>query len=100
MGRSTLSWEQKSAEDSGMRTMTAAEMETTDRRVELLVDEHVAEVTTLPKGRKGLWGALAFTATPGMASRALPSTDSALLGARSESMFDYDPAMAVRLAPA
>lgn len=80
-----------------MRTMTTAELDpTADHRVERLVDDHMVEPTVLPKGRKGLWGALAVAVAPRITERALPRTDAGAVGA-TRSMFDYDPALAVRL---
>jgi len=64
-----------------------------DRRVERLVDDHMVAPTAAPRGRKGLWGALALTVTPRISERALPLTDTSAVGATT-SMFDYDPALA------
>ncbi len=86
-------------DSSHMRAMTDAEMgATTDRRVEQLVDANVAEVTTLPKGRKGLWLALAVSMTPRITERSIPEIEVAPLGCdEPTSMFDYDLDEAVRL---
>ncbi len=52
----------------------------------------------VPSGPKGLWGALASASTPSIGARALPVSDTALLGAVPAGvMFDYDPALAVSL---
>jgi hypothetical protein len=67
-----------------------------DHRVERLVADHMVEPTVVPRGRKGLWVALADTVTPRIAERSLPLADAALVGATT-SMFDYDPALAVDL---
>jgi hypothetical protein len=84
-----------------MQLLTESELGATrDHRVERLVDQHMVEVTTIPRGRKGLWGALADVAAPRLADRALPLTDAMLVGTVAVSMFDYDPAIAVRLEPA
>jgi hypothetical protein len=78
--------------------MTDAELgATTDRRVEQLVDAHMAEVTTVPHGRKGLWLALAVSLTPRIAERSLPDVELAMLRSESTSMFDYELDDAVRL---
>ena len=55
------------------------------------------EVTAVPHGRgTGLWGALALVAAPALLERALPATDMSRLGL-SDTMFDYDLALAVDL---
>ena len=79
-----------------MRVMTADEMAAGDRRVEHLVDANMIEVTMVPRGRKGLWGALAITVTPRIVERALPLTDTSTVGIGT-SMFDYDLDDVIRL---
>ncbi len=64
--------------------------------VDQLVDHLVAVPTAAPRGRKGLWGALAVAVTPRIAERALPLTDTAAFGVTVD-MFDYDPDRAASL---
>ncbi|MHB1138981.1 MAG: hypothetical protein ACYC2O_08480 [Microthrixaceae bacterium] len=55
------------------------------------------EVTAVPRGRStGLWGALALVAAPALWERRLPATDTSRFGV-TETMFDYDAALAVDL---
>ena len=57
------------------------------------LDDHFVEVTQLPRGRKGLWGALARqTARGGSAQLAgwMPPTLSADLGPVERPMFEVD----------
>lgn len=52
----------------------------------------------VPRGPRGLWGALATVSTPRIDAKALPVVDIALLGAAARgTMFDYDPALAISL---
>jgi hypothetical protein len=83
-----------------MRTMTAPATipDPADQRVERMVADHMVEPTSAPRGRKGLWVALADTVTPRISERALPLGDAALVGELT-SMFDYDPALAAELEP-
>ncbi len=50
------------------------------------------EISIVPAGPKGLWGALAKVATPGVVDRQLPVTD--MTRPRARAMFDYDHAAA------
>lgn len=52
----------------------------------------------VPRGPRGLWGALVNASTPRLVERALPVTDTTRIGTTAPSaMFDYDPALAVSL---
>ena len=53
------------------------------------------EVAIVPTGPKGLWGALARVATPGVVDRQLPVSDMA--DPLGRSMFDYDHTAALPL---
>jgi hypothetical protein len=57
------------------------------------VDAVVVDVRHVPRGRKGLWGALTASVALPDASPSLPLVDSAELGRRA-SMFAYDPSLA------
>lgn len=59
-------------------------------------ETHVGDSTDLPRGRKGLWGALAIGATPAVATL-LPLVDTAGLGRIGGSMFDIDPTASIDL---
>jgi hypothetical protein len=61
------------------------------------VDVHLGEpYGAVPRGRKGLFRALAGSVAPAAPGRALPDTDAAGIGAVG-SMFDYDPSQATEL---
>jgi hypothetical protein len=69
---------------------------TVDRLSEHL-DGHLPDpYGTVPKGRKGLFRALAGSVAPASVERALPVTDTAAMGVE-DSMFDYDPELATDL---
>jgi hypothetical protein len=52
----------------------------------------------VPRGPRGLWGALAQAAAPRVVARALPVIDTALIGVSAGSrMFEYDPLLATSL---
>jgi hypothetical protein len=52
----------------------------------------------VPRGPRGLWGALAQASAPSVVARALPVIDTALIGvAVGTTMFDYDPLLATSL---
>ena len=77
--------------------MSTAQRDIQDYRVleRLVLDG--TQVTTVPRGRStGLWGALALVAAPALGERGLPATDTSRFGL-SETMFDYDAALAVDL---
>lgn len=59
-------------------------------------DHHVGDSTEVPRGRKGLWGALAVGAAPAVATL-LPLVDTSALGRTGGSMFDIDPAASIDL---
>lgn len=61
------------------------------------VDVHLGDpYGAVPRGRKGLFRALAGSVAPAGAGSALPATDTAAIGAVG-SMFDYDPSQATEL---
>lgn len=62
------------------------------------MDAVVVDVRQVPRGRKGLWGALTATVALPPTSPALPVVDSGGLG-RRRSMFHYDPALATAIEP-
>ncbi|UDY37241.1 hypothetical protein [Dermatobacter hominis] len=67
------------------------------------LDAHFCEVTQLPRGRKGLWGALARqTVRSGSPELAvwMPPTESADLAPVVGSMFDIDPLATIDLTAA
>lgn len=61
------------------------------------LDEHMGAVTNVPRGRKGLWGALALRSTPRGSDTTLVVTDTATLGCVSATMFDIDPVRSIDL---
>ena len=60
------------------------------------LDGHLAEVTQVPHGRKGLWGALARCSMPTGVAWSEP-IDTNALGPVLRPMFEIDPLMAVDL---
>lgn len=60
------------------------------------LDGHLAEVTQIPHGRKGLWGALAECSMPKAVAWAAP-IDTSALGPVVRPMFEIDPLRAVDL---
>jgi hypothetical protein len=65
--------------------------------------DHFVEMTQLPRGRKGLWGALARQTARGGAPQLaawMPTTESADLGPVRRSMFDVDPLASIDLTAA
>lgn len=61
------------------------------------LDQHLGAVTELPRGRKGLWGALAVRSTPAAAVCGLAVTDTTTLGRVAGTMFDVDPLRSIDL---
>jgi hypothetical protein len=63
------------------------------------LDDHMGEVTQLPRGRKGLWGALARQSVRGASEQAtwMPPVDTAALAPVLRSMFDIDPLATIDL---
>ena len=61
------------------------------------LDEHMGAVTNLPRGRKGLWGALALRSTPTVGDSTLVVTDASTLGCVARTMFDIDPVRSIDL---
>lgn len=61
------------------------------------LDEHLGSVTDLPRGRKGLWGALALQTVPVPRGPGLAVTDVAGLGRVAGTMFDVDPLRSIDL---
>ncbi len=61
------------------------------------LDEHLGAVTEVPRGRKGLWGALALRLTPATAEGGLGLTDTTTLGRVAGTMFDIDPLQSIDL---
>lgn len=61
------------------------------------IDEHLGAVTDLPRGRKGLWGALAVRSLPTPVVPLLATTDTSMLGRVAGTMFDVDPLRSIDL---
>ena len=63
------------------------------------LDEYLGEVTQVPKGRKGLWGALASCSVPERDDWSAP-VDTAALGPVMRPMFEIDPLASIDLSVA
>ncbi|MBS1836533.1 MAG: hypothetical protein JST64_02425 [Actinobacteria bacterium] len=61
------------------------------------LDEHLGAVTDVPRGRKGLWGALAVRSVPAPVAPCLAATDPSTLGRVAGTMFDIDPLRSIDL---
>jgi len=59
-------------------------------------EDHVGDSTDLPRGRKGLWGALTLGSSPTVEGL-LPVVDASALGRSGGSMFDVDPSASIDL---
>lgn len=59
-------------------------------------DAHLGEVTQVPHGRKGLWGALTTRSVPARGSCA-STVDAAGLGPVQQPMFEIDPLASIDL---
>ncbi len=60
------------------------------------LDAYLGEVTQVPKGRKGLWGALASCSVGDRSDWSAP-VDTAALGPVTRPMFEVDPASSIDL---
>lgn len=69
---------------------------TADQTGLAMVTATVGAPTVTPRGRKGLWGALASASAPSVRARSLPLSDVSA-GGPTVSMFDYDVTLAVSL---